>query len=777
MVTAILAFFCGILFFQYLPVLPDANPVITICFFGILLVIAWLCVEIKYKKIRFCLILVVVFLLGFLYSLLLAKWVGRWELPQNLVGKNIIVTGYVSSLPVNKMEYSKFRFTTETIARASQQTNLLLSWYGKERLHVAAGEKWQFLVKLKRPHGMLNPGGFDYEKYLWQQHIRATGYVTASIANRQIVLANPPVRHIILSWRQKIADKINCVLQQQPLLSMINALVLGDQSGINKEQWSIFRDTGTSYLMAIAGLHICLAAGVVFVLVQFLWCRSQRLALWLPAKKAAALFGLIAAIIYSLLSGFSIPTQRALIMLTMFTLGLLLQRNTNVWHVLCMALLAILLFDPLSVLSIGFWLSFIAVVIIFYVTSGRLQLSHVCWRKYTRMQGAITLGLAPFTLLFFSQASITTFVANIFALPGVCLVVVPLGLLGSLLLLLCVGFGKYILLLAEKIMELVWYGLQWLSLYPQFNWQHSVFAWWQLALAIVGLFLLLAPRGVYGKCAGVIWFCPLLFCVPPQPRFGEIWFSMLDVGEGLATVIQTQQHILIYDTGPKFADSDVGENIVVPFLQHVGVTHVDTMVISHGDDDHSGGAASILRLVTVDKIITSIPEKFPQVLAQNCYAGQAWQWDGINFRMLYPPQGEPYGGNKSSCVMRIDNGKQSILLPGDIESGQEKKLLQQVDKGLLESSILVAPHHGSGTSSTPDFVSAVNAKYVLFSAGYANRFHFPSAEVLVRYQQQGTKILQTSDSGAISFKITSGQNSLDPILYRNIVKHYWEKPM
>jgi len=773
MITAILAFFCGVLVLQYVPVLPGFMQIVAACLLGIFAVAGWFCIDKKFKKTRYCLMLFVLFLLGFLYALLLAKLEGQWELPQELLSKNITVTGYVSSLPVNKIAYTKFRFTTEYIDGTKQKTNLLLGYYGKDRLPISAGEKWQLLVRLKRPHGMLNPGGFDYEKYLWQQHIRATGYVESSVENKKINSAHLPLRYLILVLRQELENKIAQVLDTRPLLGMISALVLGDQSWITSAQWKIFQNTGTSYLMAIAGLHICLAAGVVFIFVQFLWCRCQRFTLWIPAKKAAALFGFLAAIVYSALSGFSIPTQRALIMLLVFTGALLLQRNVAVWHVLFIALFMVLLLDPMSVLTIGFWLSFFSMTLIFYVTSGRLLLSGAHWRKYTRMQGAITLGLAPFTILFFSQASIITFAANIFALPGVCLLVVPLSLFGSLSLLLFENFGKYILLLAEKLMELVWYGLQWLSLYPQLNLQHHVFAWWQIALAIVGVFLILAPRGVFGKLAGIIWLCPLLFCVPPKPGYGEIWFNVLDVGQGLATVVQTQHHVLLYDTGPKFADSDVGESVVVPFLQTEGITNIDTIVVSHGDSDHSGGANSILQLMPVAKVVSSIPKMFPKAsVTQNCYAGQEWQWDGVNFHIIYPPQNMEYDGNKSSCVLRVDNGHNSILLTGDIEHGQEKFLLQHA-AGLLSSSILVAPHHGSTTSSTPDFIRAVHPEYVLFAVGEANRFHFPAAEVLERYQQQGAKILQTNNSGAIEFKLTAEQNILPPLLYRELTRHYW----
>jgi len=855
-----LAFFCGVLALQFLPNLPSFFITVIIFLLLIILIIVWFfikyCNDNAVYKINprlnhlfpilvTCCGISIIAIVGFLYACLRAERIDRWHLSPAIEKKKIIITGLIDSLPVYKKNFTVFDVVADAMVVVDDQANMTslspsftrlpqtkfrLSWYHhypfshcssrqqlpnqqqfqaqtqcnqKSQLSppepspLFAGDRWQFMVRLKRPHSMLNPGGSDHEKYLWQHQIRALGTVIGDVNqsinqnnqnhNHRLFVDNVKFEYFILRLRQNLKIKITAALERQPLTAMINAVVLGDQSGISKKQWQIFRDTGSSYLMAIAGLHICLAASVVFLLVQFLWRLMPRLVLCLPAHHAAAIAGLFAAIIYSVLSGFSIPTQRALIMLSVFTFTLLARRHTNAWYTLCLALLIILIVDPFAVLNDGFWLSFIAVALIFYVSVGRLQLSHSWWRRYSRMQWAITLGLAPITLMFFSQTSLITFVANIIAMPGVCSLVVPLSILGSLLLLLSPTYGAIILLLAEKLLELIWWWLQWLATFSQFNWQQSVVNWWTVILAMIGVLILLTPRGFYGKWVGILWLLPLIFYQPLQLKEGEFWLNVLDVGQGLATVIQTRNHVLVYDTGPKFMDGDAGENVMIPFLRTFGINSIDMMVISHGDIDHSGGVDSIVAMMQVNKILASevnklspfVMKRMPQQQVQNCHRGQEWQWDGVNFKILHPPLGVAANGNDTSCVLRVAgvNGSNSILLLGDVTKAQEKLLLQNTS---LATTVVVAAHHGSATSSSSFFVKATNPQYVIFSAGYKNRFHFPAAKVVERYLQQGSSILSTFDTGAITFKFkpaavgskTANQQH-EILLYRQLVRRYW----
>lgn len=723
---------------------------------------------------------------GFFWALLYASWIASWELPKDLESKPFIITGYIASLPENQLHFTSFNFKVANIAVIKQglfsnhHPKFKLSWYGEHPV-LNVGDRWQLQVRLKRPHGTLNPGGFDFEKYLFQNHFRATGYVVNSQFNQP--QSSNWYSYPLARWRQHVQIGIDHALYNQPLVGIINTLVVGDESGITQAQWQIFRNTGTSYLMAISGLHIGLVGGLIFLLMKFLCRCSIRLLLFLPDIQAAAVFGLIAAIFYSLISGLSIPTQRALIMLVVFSCAVLLRRNIQTWNALLFALFLVLILDPLAVLASGFWLSFAAVAVIIYGSSGRVKLNSVWWRKHWRMQLIVTIGLMPLTLLLFQQISLVSIIANIIAMPAVCLIVVPLSLIGASLLSLSAYLGGWVLGWAEKLMELVWMWLHWWATFSGCNWYHSVFNWWVLVTATVGILLLLAPRGLMVRWLGAVWFLPLIFHAPAKPKQGEMWFSLLDVGQGLASVVRTQNHTLIFDTGPKQAKTDAGENVVVPFLRSAGINAINLMVVSHGDLDHIGGANSILNLMKVDRIATSVPDRFSNshVFAQNCYEGQKWRWDGIDFQFLSPPSSmtildnQTLTANNASCVLHISNGKNSILLTGDIEKPTENNLVQTEAQN-LKATILVAPHHGSATSSTSAFIAKVNPQYVLFPIGYLNRFHFPAKSVVNRYLQKfpQLQLFDTAHGGAITFKITDDETkNLSPELYRKEHRHYW----
>ena len=672
-----------------------------------------------------------VFGLGFCWVLIYTHWLSAWQLPEAVEGKNLEVTGYIASLPASKSHYVSFELKTTAIAGIRQTTTLRLNWYGQPE-KLTPGDKWQLVVRLKRPHATLNPGGFDAEKHLLVKGIRATGYVVNSDFNR-LLTANwydAPLHKL----RQHLATKIAGVLSRDSLLSVIIALTIGDNSQITKSQWGVLRNTGTNYLVAISGLHIGLIASVVLVLVQFLWSRSGYLPLLLPAREAGVVGGLLAGALYAAVSGFSVPTQRAVIMLVVFSLATLLRRQTQVWNSWLWSLFLVMMINPLVQLTIGFWLSFIAVAAILCVSGWRIRIEETHWRKFWRMQLAVTLALLPLTLLFFQQVSFTSLAANLVAMPGVCLVVVPLCLLGTLLLFFnC----NWVLWLSAKILHVVWW---WLNIFSDAgSWHHPIYSWWILAAAGVGCLLLFTPRGFPAKYLSLVWLAPLFFYVPARPSDGEVWFTLLDVGQGLAAVVQTANHVLLYDTGPKFLEHDMGEAVVVPYLRQQGVNNIDTMVISHGDADHIGGADSVMAALKITKILTSVPQKF--VVATSCSAGQNWQWDGIDFQILAPAD-TGLTGNDASCVLKVIQGANSILLSGDIERRAEKQLVAKYGSN-LRSTILVAPHHGSATSSKPNFVAAVAPKYVLFPAGYKNRFRFPNKKVVARYEKIGAEMLNT----------------------------------
>ncbi|MCL5261401.1 MAG: DNA internalization-related competence protein ComEC/Rec2 [Gammaproteobacteria bacterium] len=770
----IVAFFLGICFLQLLPAIPIFS--ITFC---IIACPATACLSTFRNK--YCLV-IFGFAFGFFWALTHVCLVTSWSLPKDLEKKTLVISGDVASLPQTNDLYTSFIFATDTVGQEKVATKIKLSWSGT-RPNIIVGDKWQLLVRLKRPHGLLNPGGFDLEKYLFAEHIRATGYVLPSTMN-QLLAANW-YSHPLDRLRQKLQQKIAQALFKEKSAGIISALLVGDENAISTSEWQLLRATGTSYLVAISGLHIGFVATIGFLLIQFFWRRVSKLTLWLPSQRIGAIAAFFAGLIYAAISGFSIPTQRSLLMLIVFLGAIFFKRHFTSWHTFSLALFCVLLVDPLALLTKGFWLSFIAVAAILYavnyskyvkletsITQPALAWLYAKWIKYWQLQLTITIALMPLSLLLFQQLSFVAIIANIVALPGVCLIVVPLGLLASSFMFFPGYLGGWILTLAAKIMSMIYFWLACCSKLSFFCWQHAVVNYWVFTAAIIGMLCLLAPRNFPAKWLGIIWFLPLIFYLPKGPGPNEVWFTLLDVGQGLASVIRTQKHVLVYDTGIKQYKSDSGETVVLPFLASYGLKDIDMMVVSHGDNDHIGGANSILAADKVSKLITSVPERFAPGRAEHCYAGQTWQWDGVKFQILAPNANTTYDGNNSSCVLRITCGKNSLLLTGDIEREAEDFILSNTSLN-LQSSILVAPHHGSRTSSSPEFVVAVKPSYVLFPTGYLNRFHFPVQSVIKRYLAIDSKMFNTEATGAITFKIKADSAILEPELYRNMYRHYW----
>ncbi|MCK5640480.1 MAG: DNA internalization-related competence protein ComEC/Rec2, partial [Gammaproteobacteria bacterium] len=535
-------------------------------------------------------------------------------------------------------------------------------------------------------------------------------------------------------------------------------------------QWEVLIATGTNHLMAISGLHIGLVAGLVYLLVRWLWVFAGSLALTVPAPKAGAFAALLAAMVYAALAGFSIPTQRALVMIAVAMGAVLLQRHVLPRQGLALALLLVLLLDPLAVLAPGFWLSFAAVAVILYGMAGRLSPRGIWWR-WGRVQWLVAIGLLPFMLLLFGRVAPLSPLANIIAVPWMGFLVVPLTLLGALLLPLTEPVANLLLTSAVWLVELLWPLLEGLA-DASSGLQFPAPPLWAMLPGLIGMAWLLAPRGWPVRGLGIIGLLPMLLNSPAKPNAGEVWLTLLDVGQGLATVVQTTNHVLVYDTGPRFSDSfDTGKAVVAPYLQHRGIGRIDTLVISHGDNDHIGGAQSLSRALPVEEILTSVPGKIPWQRSTPCQRGQQWRWDGVDFEVLHPPSHYRSRGNDGSCVIRVSSRAGDVLLTGDIEALSELELvLQEADA--LQTRILIAPHHGSKTSSNESFVTAVAPEYVLLPVGYRNRYGLPNAEVVSRYQKAGSRLLDTASHGAISV-VMGSQHDILPTTYRSFARRYW----
>jgi len=766
---ATLAFLLGILgcqSFSHLPHLP------WLCLFIAVLLSAWIWPQLR---------LVFFVLLGFLWMGWRASLILAHSLPPSLEGQEVIVTGTIIGLPQHIIRQQKpyawrFEFApTELIVQNQSQPLpgiLRLYWY-QPTATLQPQQQWRFRVRLKRIHGLMNPGGFDYAGWLFQQRIRATGYVRSVVTQ----FPQPGFLASIDGLRFHLAQRLTATLTEPTTTALIQALALGDRSQLSTQQWRVLQRTGTAHLLAISGLHVGLVAALAFALAQWLWRLLPPLTLWLPAPQCAAGVCLCVACGYALLAGFSVPTQRALIMLAVVMLTLLWPRHVAISTILALALLFVLVLDPLATLNVGFWLSFTAVAFIVWVMTGRRKplLSPLArWGlNFWRVQWTVTLGLLPLLLAFFGLIPLTAWLANLIAIPWISLVVVPLTLLGTVLIMFWSQGASLFLHSAATVLEALWVPLEYLANLEAGVWQPFTPPLWTILVAAMGLLILLLPRGLPGRWLGLLGLLPMIWLTRPQPQNAAVWLTVLEVGQGLAAVIQTEKHVLVYDTGPKFSeDFDMGKITLLPFLKYQGINKIDTLLISHGDNDHSGGAQSVLQQLPVTRIITSAPEQFTQPRVHTCQAGQQWRWDGVEFQILHPPR--PFTVKKEnnlSCVLKIHSPYGSILLPGDIERVVESYLLRHQAEHLT-ADILIMPHHGSKTSSSRAFIQAVNPKIALASIGYRNRFSFPHPQVIQRYREQGVLIWDTVNSGAIRIQL-SANSTLKPQLARQQLRHFW----
>ena len=673
-------------------------------------------------------------------------------LPLEWEGRDIELVGVIATLPQPHERSVRFDLDVEHVltAEARAPRRIAVSWWGRtgELPDVHAGERWRLTVRMKRPHGTSNPHGFDYEAWLLERGVRANGYVRPGAHPQRLeALVNRPAYWVEAS-RERVRVRIADALSGRPHNGVIAALVMGDQRAITPAEWQTFTRTGVNHLMSISGLHVTMVAGVLYAIVLALWRRSAALTLRLPAAKAAAAGGLAGAFLYTLLAGFAVPAQRTLFMIGVVAVALWLGAVSSPSLVLAIALLTVLLLDPWAVSSAGFWLSFGAVGAIFLVTANRI--AQVGWLAgWARTQAAVTIALTPLLLGLFQQVSLISLVANAFAIPVISLVVVPLALVGALMPF------DVVLLVAHAVMKATMWVLDGFSALPDAVWEQHAPPAWTVALGVAGTLWMLLPRGVPARWLGAVACLPLLFVLPSRLQHGELRVAVLDVGQGLAVVFQTERHALLYDAGPVFgAAADSGNRIIVPYLRAAGVRRLDGLIVSHDDTDHAGGAASVLQALPVDWLLSSLPDMDPLPLvadhAVRCQSGQDWEWDGVRFEMLHPSAPSYDARVKSNdrgCVLKVTAPGGSILVPGDIERASEERLLRQGRS--LAADILLAPHHGSRTSSTAGFVDAVRPKQVIFAVGYRNRFGHPHADVVARWKAIDAGILRTDRDGAV----------------------------
>ncbi|MEJ8851951.1 DNA internalization-related competence protein ComEC/Rec2 [Variovorax rhizosphaerae] len=718
-------------------------------------------------------------------------------------GRDLQVVGVVAQMPQRGEGALRFRLDVESArwvgkeaqspAPSAWPTKIALGWYAENtglwgrpqrtetqgpvpsvpsvpaELH--AGERWRMTVRLRAPHGNLNPHGFDYELLMWEQDVRAAGYVRTGSNDAAPERLGMTWQHPIERAREWVRDAVFERVADKRSAGVVAALITGDQSAIDRADWDVFRATGVAHLMSISGLHITMFAWLAAALVGALWRRSTRCMLWWPAPHVALVGGVLLAALYALFSGWGVPSQRTVSMLATLALLRFTGRRwpaPNLWLCTCAVVVAL---DPWALTQAGFWLSFVAVGVLFATDPGESPAGRTSFvvrlLRMLREQWAVTLALAPLTLLLFQQVSLVGLLANTFAIPWVTLVVTPLAMLG-------VAIPPLWDVAAWAVQGLGAF-LQWLAGWPLATVSTGAPPAWLALCGVAGGVLLAMRLPLAMRVLGLPLLLSALLWQPARPATGEFDLLAADVGQGNAVLVRTAHHALLYDTGPRYSlESDAGLRVLVPLLRALDV-RLDTVVLSHRDADHTGGAPAVLATQPQAALRSSIEDGNPlQQLrhSDRCVAGQRWEWDGVRFEFLHPLAADYDRASKPnaiSCVLRIDNGRASVLLAGDIERDQESALVAR-DPG-LRADVLLAPHHGSKTSSSALLLDTLKPRIALVQAGYRNRFGHPADEVRKRYEARGIALVDSPHCGAI------GWQSSSPAAWtceRLVARRYWQ---
>ncbi|MFG6466645.1 DNA internalization-related competence protein ComEC/Rec2 [Roseateles sp. BYS87W] len=692
-------------------------------------------------------------------------------------GRDLLLTGRIDSLPLAVVGQGgvpgwRFEFAVQAVGPSGTALppevppRVMLLAY--DAPPITAGEVWRFTARLKRAHGLANPGGFDAELWLFEQGLRATGVVRSATRLEaapwwEIDAARQRLRRAI---RERVADP--------GMAGVLAALSLGDQNAIAHADWALLRDTGVAHAFSISGLHVTMFAWLAAAGVGAAWRRSGRLCLRVPTPMAARWAGVLAAFGYAVFSGWGVPAQRTVVMLAAVAAlrGLGLRWPWPL--VLLAAAVVVTAVDPWALMQPGFWLSFGAVGLLMAAGDAPAQ----GWRAHLmaalRTQAVATVGLAPLSLICFAQLSAVGLLANLVAIPVISFVVTPLALLGGVL--------PPLWTLAAWVTQALLAWLHLLTALPGVVWWLPAAPLWAQALALLGAALLILRLPWRLRAVGVAMMVPLLFPAVPRPAEGEFELLAPDIGQGNAVLVRTAGHVLLFDAGPSYAPGqDAGERVLLPLLRSMGVGTLDMLMLSHRDGDHVGGAAALMRGLRVTQLRSSLEPSHPLnaagVPASRCEAGQTWMWDGVRLEVLHPTPAHYGAGlrpNDLSCVLRITAASgHRVLLAGDLEAEQERQLVKrEAQAGRdLRADVLLVPHHGSKTSSSAELLAAVQPQVALVQAGYRSRFGHPAPPVLARYQAAGIAVQVSPACGAWRWR--SDQALSMALCERDRLRRYW----
>ncbi|WP_028389662.1 DNA internalization-related competence protein ComEC/Rec2 [Legionella fairfieldensis] len=717
----ILCFFAGIVF------------VYTTSFYPLLFVV----IALFLKASR---LIIVWFVAACVWASLHQLWVFDKNMPDTRIISNATLVGTVVSIPTGNSEKTQFQFLAKRLNDQDIKATFLLSCYQHCPIF-KVGEYWRLAVKLKKSENLANPGSFDYVGWLKARHIRWTGYIKRG----SLKLGENTHSQRLLAFRERLALTLNQLIPATEELGILQALTLGVTSNIDKKQWDLFRRTGTMHLMVISGAHIGLIAGFSYWLMKWLWTRFSRLCLIFPSLQIAGIAGILMALFYALLAGFAAPAQRALFAYFFLSLRHFMSYRLTVWQIWRYGLFIVLIYEPHAVLLPGFYLSFIAVSLLI-LTGKRITGNAI--KKTICLQLACLLGLMPLTLYWFSYGAVNGLIANLLAIPLVGFVIVPLALI-SLFLVQVWAWPPLLFPVNLAIQYLLRY-LHWVDSFALVNLNFSFTELLSpLALMLAMFLLLFLPvKAIFP--ATMVLALAAIFPGHSRPDSGEAEINILDVGQGLAIVVNTAKHTLIYDTGMKFYQGgDMAKLAIIPFLNTLGIKKLDKVIISHPDLDHRGGLASLEEKYRIEELLVDKVAFYHR--GKSCHYYPPWQWDGVFFEFL--PISESFKDkNNNSCILRIKNAGGRILLTGDIEKKAEDYLITTYGTN-LRSEILLIPHHGSKTSSSIDFLKEVAPKYAIISAGFDNRYHFPHQQTLNHLNEQQIIVYNTMNCGMITVKL------------------------
>ena len=721
------------------------------------------------------------FLLGFV-----TMWLAAWividdRLDPAIQGETIGLVVRIVDFPRATKE--TLRFNAEPENRPDLPASVRLSWYGPETVP-RLGEVWQLRVRLRRPHGYSNPGGFDYEGWLFRQKIGATGYVVSHPDNQRLD-ALPVGR--ISRFRQEFVHRVTAMFPDDDAAAVLLAVAVGARHRISREQWDRYATTGTIHLMAISGLHIGLAAGGVFILgwaVFALFCRRTNV------RDMALIAAVLAAGMYAAVSGLAVPARRAILMAAFAAAAVLLRRRINGAALLAVPCLVLFFLNPVAIHAPGFKLSFAAVAILFWSLQNHfhpLPFRDSSWfdfpgatkaignlRRLGLLQLALLTGLFPLTTLIFGRFSLIAPLMNLLILPLFNFITVPFCLLGMICQGPLQGVGDALLTVAYHSIRQVLSLVSFAAGLPGVRAEILPPDGLMILIAMLPVGHVLFPSGWPGRKLVWIAMSAVLLYRPAGSAPGCLDYHVLDVGQGLAVVLRAGEHTVLFDTGPSFrGGSSTADLVVIPFLESRGIGKLDTFVVSHADQDHAGGAGTIATRFAIGTVF--VGETVPGLTLQQtpCSTASSWTADGVRFRFLHPPPDAAWEGNNASCVLEVATGNHKLLITGDIETPVEAALLENRFIGAVNT--VIVPHHGSRTSSSPDFVRRLKPELAIVSAGFGNRWGFPKDDVVRRWEHAGARLLETATSGAIGQRIcvTSGVSRLSR--ERRDSRKYWHE--